>query len=301
MNTQSILNFYNNKLSLALDNSEFYDIELVQNNERFYEPIMYQIPIEYETLIYDLSISGLTNTSALIRNRTENGWTIDMTINRNNINWYENNYFYYLGLSGSTEELNYADNNLLFEFTENKTIKWTKIHYSGTCGTNTYEESYYTLTGETPSIFFDEPDKDFKVTITFKRYYTLEDCDLENMGGINDLIINKILLNDINDVINSEEPEYEYEYRLNQKWFNERNYRLGVLKIYINGHLIYIKNNWEEIIPRSVDDFPFVQLLGGGIDVTNEYFSESMFNIKNVKYYEEPLNFILIKHNHNLE
>jgi hypothetical protein len=206
--------------------------------------------------------------------------------------------FYYLGISGSTEPMAYADNNLTFEFTDDKRLLWTKIHYSGTCNPSSgYTESFYTLTGQTPSLCVDDATKDFNITISFKRYIELIGCDLENNGGINDLITGSTLTNEVIAVVEGEEPIYTHEEVLNEKWFNERFYRLGVLKIYLNGVRIYKEDEWEEIIPSNRLNGSYVQLVGGGIDVVSGDVLMSQFAIKNVKYYEEPLGFLNIKHN----
>ncbi len=53
-----------------------------------------------------------------IRKRTEKGWTLDFVFNRDGIDWSGGTTFYYWGISGETEQENYADNNLSFSFTD---------------------------------------------------------------------------------------------------------------------------------------------------------------------------------------
>ena len=91
----------------------------------------------------------------------------------------------------------------------------------------------------------------------------------------------------------------EYVEELNRKWANERDKRLGDLKFYLNGNLIHTETNWEEIIPSYRDNQTIIQSWGGGYNYT--YFGNTSktcgFNIKSALYYEEPLDFIHVKHN----
>jgi hypothetical protein len=72
------------------------------------------------------------------------------------------------------------------------------------------------------------------------------------------------------------------------------------LKFYLNGNLIHTEENWEEIIPSYRDNQEMVQSWGGGMDyLTTGTVTQSVscFNIKSIKYYEEPLDFVHVKHN----
>lgn len=259
--------------------------------------------------------------SPTIKRRTETGWSLDFIFNRNYLPWSSGGVFYYLGVRGEDDLANYADNNLSFGFTSDGKIKWSAVHYSGVCISGSgYTESYYLATGETPILCSTAPNKDFNITITFERNNYYNGCDIENRGGWNDLIIgpHPIEYTDINvsavtstqiasgylitnseDVVKSGSTEsYTYVEELNKKWADERNNRLGTLKIYLNGRVIYKVNNWEEVIPSTRGTQPFVQSWGGGTGLMNNYHAgECCFIMKSLKYYEEYLSFPHVKHN----
>jgi hypothetical protein len=78
----------------------------------------------------------------------------------------------------------------------------------------------------------------------------------------------------------------------------KRQRRLGTLKIYLNGRPIYKKENWEEVVASNRGVQPFIQSWGGGTGLMNNVHSGvSCFNIKSIKYYEEPLGFVHVRHN----
>jgi hypothetical protein len=85
---------------------------------------------------------------------------------------------------------------------------------------------------------------------------------------------------------------------LTQQWANERQRRLGTLKIYLNGRPIYKIEDWEEVIPSERGVQPFIQSWGGGTGLMNNiHDGVCCFNMKSIKYYEEPLGFINVRHN----
>jgi hypothetical protein len=237
--------------------------------------------------------------SSIIRRRTEKGWTLDFIFNRETILWSMGGVFYYLGVRGENNIENYTDNNLSFQFTSDRRIKWIAHHYSGYCGVDSYEESYYTASGQTPQLCTVDPRKDFNITIVFDRNSRYENCDIENNGGWNDLIPEFIFTPITNTGTTSTQLIVPNTNEiLNKKWANERNRRLGTLKIYLNGKPIYKLKNWEEVIPSNRGTQPFIQSWGGGTGLMNNtHNGTSCFNIKSIKYYEEPLDFVHVKHN----
>ena len=132
----------------------------------------------------------IENGDSDIRRRTEKGWTLDFVFDRNDIGWSGGTTFYYWGISGETNQSYYADNNLSFKFTNDGRIKWNSFRYSGNCdSTSGYTESYYISSGQTPVLCSGGTSSDFNVTITFDRYKHYQDCEIENEGGFNDLIL----------------------------------------------------------------------------------------------------------------
>jgi hypothetical protein len=146
----------------------------------------------------------------------------------------------------------------------------------------------------------DGTSSDFNVTITFERekYYT--DCNLENDGGWNDLITGRTLLTEVKDWLTGSTPTYEDIEILNKKWAIERNRRLGTLKIYLNGRTIYKLKNWEEVIPSTRGYQPMVQSWAEGTEYSGGIHNKgiSCFDFKKIQYYEEPLNFVRVRHHY---
>ena len=269
--------------------------------------------------------SGNDNCSPIVKRRTEKGWALDFIFNREELSWSSGNIFYYLGVLGNTVSTNYLDNNLSFRFTSDGKVKWAAHHYSGSCDASLgYTQSHYIATGQTPTLCVTNDTKDFNLTIVFDRYKELTGCDLDNIGGFNDLIQGPhavefvkpltgvtamtstqivegyTITNTVKDWISGGTITNEYIEKLNKKWANERDSRLGELKFYLNGNLIHIEENWEEIIPSYRDNQEMVQSWGGGMDYSTFWTatqSVCCFNIKSIKYYEEPLDFVHVKHN----
>ena len=205
--------------------------------------------------------SGNNNCSPIIRRRTEKGWTLDFVFNRETLSWSSGNIFYYLGVLGNTDSSNYLDNNLSFRFTSDGKVKWVAHHYSGSCDASLgYVQSHYIAAGETPPLCVTNDEKDFNLTIVFNRHKELTDCDIDNVGGFNDLIQGPhavefvkpltgvtamtstqivegyTITNTISDWVTGGTITTEYVEELNKKWANERDSRLGELKFYLNDY-----------------------------------------------------------------
>jgi hypothetical protein len=266
----------------------------------------------------------IENGDPYIRRRTEKGWTLDFVFNREGLSWSEGNVFYYLGVEGENDYTEYLDNNLSFQFTSDAKVKWVAHHYSGTCSTSGYTESQYIGTGQSPTLCVTDDTKDFNLTIVFNRYKELNDCDIDNVGGFNNLIqgphavpytvdptgytavtstqivTGYTITNTLEDWITGGTLTTEYVEELNKKWANQRNDRLGQLKFYLNGNLFYTEENWEEVIPSYRNDHDLIQSWGKGKDYSS-FFSRPVkycnFYVKSIKYYEEPLDFVHVKHN----
>lgn len=244
---------------------------------------------------------GLDNCSYKVKRRTERGWTIDLVLNKDGNPWSDGNMIYYLGVRNENDVNNYADNNLSFSFSDDGRIEWRAIRYSGVCITDSgYTESFYTSSGQTPVLCSGGTSSDFNVTISFERNNFYEDCDIENKGGWNDLITGKTLNTSIKNWLTGETPSYEYIEVLNKKWAEERNRRLGTLKIYLNGRTIYKLENWEEVIPSTRGYQPMIQSWAGGTQYSGGIHNKglSCFSFKRIKYFEEPLNFVRVRHHY---
>lgn len=234
-----------------------------------------------------------------IRRRTEKGWTLDFIFNKDGYDWADGSTFYYWGISGETDASYYADNNLSFSFTEDGRIMWKAIHYKVD---NTTTPIYYTLTGQTEIMCTGGTENDFNITITFERNKELEECDLLNVGGINDLISEVTIPLDNQDFLTGGTITTTTIQQLSPKWYHNRKSRLGKLKIYLNGQKFYELKNWEEIIPSEREsENDLVQVIGGGTDgIDDLHIGETLFAILNFEYTEEPLNALAIKKKYKL-
>ena len=176
---------------------------------------------------------GINNCSPYIPRRNEKGWTLDYVFNKNGLTGWTNSVFFYTGVRDEYDPENYVDNNLSFRFTEDGRIKWTAYRYSGYCDTiSGYTPVYYISTGQTSVLCSGGTSNDFNITINFERYYYYVDCEIDNKGGYNDLIVTGT----------TEE--------LNNHWRRERDRRLGTLKIYHNGRPLEIDD-----IHSSISNF----------------------------------------------
>lgn len=123
-----------------------------------------------------------------------------------------------------------------------------------------------------------------QVDVVFKRYVSLNGCDLQNMGGVNDLI--RIRTDRFQRYASDDVRRCDGEYPVFTddgyfdftcsgstvaSWIDERDLRLGDLVFYINGRPVYTVNNFEEIIPRQLNTHkekqvgvPFNMSWGGG-------------------------------------
>jgi hypothetical protein len=318
MYSQNILNYYGSKLDLALDSSQLYDFEIAKTENDFDNELLdLTSEITYTSLVIDSSCvtSGLNTIKPwvieiaepytgetcdfTVRKRTEKGWTLNFVFNRESNPWISGNTFYYWGISGETDPLNYLDNNLSFSFTSDGRIMWEALHYSGYCGESGFTGTSVTYSGQTPVLCTGGTSDDFEITITFKRYREYDDCDLLNEGGSNDLITGWTVTNAF-DVLTGATEEFTLTEMLNQRWWYERQKRLGVLKIYLNGKRVYKLSGWEEIIPSTrTSGNTIVQVWGGGTTESGGIHEGTTgFNLKEIKYYEEPLDFLHIRHNY---
>ena len=121
----------------------------------------------------------------------------------------------------------------------------------------------------------------FLIDCVWERNSYFDTCDLYYRGGlgtisetlyVDSLSNNSILLIQppITQTGGTKAEQVEIV-NLNEKWLSESDYRLGSLKIYVNGRLFYVINGFEEIIPRALNTdkekqlgVPFNISWGGG-------------------------------------
>ena len=145
----------------------------------------------------------------------------------------------------------------------------------------------------------------FQFNAVWERYTWLDECDLKYRGGLDD-ITEKLYLESLAN--NSQiliTPFYNHEgakpaetidlVKLNQRWLNNKQYRNGRLKIYINGKLFQTFENIEEIIPRALSTdkekqvgVPFNISWGGGTQGLRENLIFSSTTTPDGPYIQDP-------------
>jgi hypothetical protein len=238
------------------------------------------------------------NCKEILERRTQSGWTLDFIFNRNGLDWSQGQTFYYFGVRGEEDMAKYADNNLSFQFTPDGRIRWASVRYSGDCNpSNGYSDSFYVDTDTTPVICSSGLTTDFNISIVFERHNYYDKCDVSNRGGWNDMISGKTIVNDPIITLSGATEKYDLIENLNLKWWKGLEDRMGTLKIYLNGNPIYKYDNWIEIVPSTRGYQPFIQSWGGGPGLMGDiHKGVCCFNIKQVQYYEQPLDYVHIYH-----
>ena len=103
----------------------------------------------------------------------------------------------------------------------------------------------------------------FMVNCVWERNSYFDTCDLLYRGGldsitkfyyVNSLAGNSVSLITVPYTQSGATPAEQVEVvNLNEEWLIEKDYRLGSLKIYINGRLFFVINGFEEVIPRGLN------------------------------------------------
>ena len=122
-----------------------------------------------------------------------------------------------------------------------------------------------------------------QIDVVFRRNLELEDCDIFNYGGINDLVKvrtdkfqrygrheggtagpfgcnpqtspsqTKPCCDEYPPFIGDAYFDFRCDGPQMKKWFDDRVYRLGTLTFYVNGRIVHEVENFEEIIPRQLN------------------------------------------------
>ena len=147
----------------------------------------------------------------------------------------------------------------------------------------------------------------FLIDCIWERNTYLDTCDLYYRGGlstissihyVNSLAGNSVSLITVPYTQSGATPAEQVEIvNLNEKWLTQTNYRLGSLKIYVNGKLFYVVNGFEEIIPRGLNTekekqigVPFNLSWGGGTQGLRESltFKECPTSLTGLTYQQDP-------------
>jgi hypothetical protein len=198
-------------------------------------------------------------------------------------------------------------------------VKYIKITGScvttGTCSTTgiTYQTGY-TINEVCSNPIYDicgiecgdgVQDKWVMVSAVFERYRTIENCDLLNLGGINNILTvttqssidnqsYKLISPPETHSGSTLEPKV-YKINFNKKWFDKIDYRLGTLKLYVNGYLFMVIEDFEEIIPRQLNTekekqvgVPFNISFGGGTQGLHDHLIFSGCSNSDGPYTQDP-------------
>ena len=144
----------------------------------------------------------------------------------------------------------------------------------------------------------------FQVDAVWERYTWLDTCDLKYRGGLSDITKFEYLNSLANDTVSLIAPPYTNNQsvagqvelvNLNQSWLNDVNFRMGRLKIYVNGKIHYTIENFEEIIPRGLNTdkekqlgVPFNISWGGGTQGLHENLTFSACSATTGQYIQDP-------------
>jgi len=126
----------------------------------------------------------------------------------------------------------------------------------------------------------------FLVNVVWERYTYMDYCDLRWFGGLDQITRVEFLQSLANNDVSLIGPPYTNGYEvpgqvelvaLNQTWLDETKFRMGRLKIFINGRIFYTVEDFEEVIPRALDTdkekqvgVPFNMSWGGGTQGLHE-------------------------------
>jgi len=143
------------------------------------------------------------------------------------------------------------------------------------------------------------------IDVVFSRYQTLEDCDLINVGGLGgmrELIYTASTVGNTVSLITPPSTHSGNTYpskaeviNLQRKWLEQRRFRLGDLIFYVNGKRFMKIENFEEIIPRELDEekekqvgVPFNISWGGGTFGLRESLTFSGCSDAQGPYIQDP-------------
>jgi len=144
----------------------------------------------------------------------------------------------------------------------------------------------------------------FQVNVVWERYTWLDTCDLKYRGGLSDITKFEYLNSLANDTVSLIAPPYTNNQsvaaqvelvNLNQSWLDDVKFRMGRLKIYVNGKIFYTIENFEEIIPRGLNTdkekqlgVPFNISWGGGTQGLHENLTFSACSATTGLYIQDP-------------
>jgi hypothetical protein len=244
-------------------------------------------------------------------------------------------FFFFKGLRQQAGARDAYSNALGFRIDDDMRIGYRTIRFTGDCvdgGTECkpdsnwecgwgLEESYSDPICPFISLSGNCAETWLQVDVVFDRNLYLEDCDLLNEGGINDLVEGpySYSADNVCDTFDPGSINLDCSANTIYHWFNEKKYRMGTLKFYVNGRVVHTVNDYEEIIPRHTNlnrkrqfGLPYNMSWGGGAwgfresnkpvaqqnDLISKYFAGSFIGgISQMMYYLKPLTADEVYHN----
>jgi hypothetical protein len=102
-----------------------------------------------------------------------------------------------------------------------------------------------------------------QIDAVFRRREWFDECDLWDKGGLGLIVSEQYTATTANNSISLVTPpltrEEDYDpaktevVNFTNDWIFEEPFRIGTLRIYVNGKLFIIAENFEEIIPRLLN------------------------------------------------
>ena len=143
------------------------------------------------------------------------------------------------------------------------------------------------------------------ISAVFERYRYLENCDLLNTGGLGDIRKETYTASTYGVTTNLIQPPQTHQGMKHdekvsnivwsEKWLNQVDYRRGLLKLYVNGFLFMIIEDFEEIIPHELNTekekqigVPFTISWGGGTQGLRESLIPSGCTTFDGPYIQDP-------------
>lgn len=140
-----------------------------------------------------------------------------------------------------------------------------------------------------------------QIDAVFIRDKYLDDCDLEYRGGLKEIVKTEYIDSLNNNSVALVTPPYTHEevyapptidvVNITENWINQKDYRKGKLKFYVNGKLFFVVNDFEEIIPRPLNVEKEKQIgvsynisLGGGTQGLHDNLTERPIPICDISY-----------------
>ena len=138
------------------------------------------------------------------------------------------------------------------------------------------------------------------LSAVFERYRYLENCDLLNVGGLGDIRTETYTASTAGDTVKLIGPSGANDEKVgnikwSQKWLDEVSDRRGSLKLYVNGYLFMIIEDFEEIIPHELNTekekqigVPYTISWGGGTQGLRESLIPTSCTNINGPYIQDP-------------